>query len=542
MVQGTPQKWRLDIESLATTTTLIAPAGNLPLINVTLSALTVADVEGIVPTGTVSFYEGSLFLGIGSLDGSGNASCVIDSWLAGPHLIHAVYSGSADFMVSTSTVQHVTAVALRTTTVLTVRDATHFAGEDVTLQAAVSSNGNPILGGTVQFYDGSILLGNGTLDGSGDATFTLSEVSAGTHSFSAVFMGSVAVLTSRSVTISDILVTPTIIDLLVVYTANASEQVGSIESVIEQSVAETNLAMVNSQIPVVIRLVHEQEVSYTESGNYSTDIGRLSNPTDGYLDDVAALRSQYHADLVSLFVGGMDSIHDDIGLGNELNNSSGNYQAAYTVVDAAYSVDDYVLAHELGHNLGARHDTQNDDNSSGFQNGHGYRFIGQDGVQYHDIMSYDPGQLIPYYSNPSVTFEGVPEGTAQANSAGVIRENAGTVANYSNFLPGISGATQPEGSLDAITDGVITGWGFDANAGVAPVQVRIDIDNVAGSPFRGRRSRGRNWRASSVRRTMDFRRHCQAFQMGRTWLLCMWRILRAIALYRWIRRRLSYRI
>ena len=72
------------------------------------------------------------------------------------------------------------------------------------------------------------------------------------------------------------------------------------------------------------------------------------------MDTMTALRQHYHADLVSLFVNGASRLDSDgslIGLGSEFNTSSGDVNQAFTVVDAE-EADNFVLAHELGRNLG----------------------------------------------------------------------------------------------------------------------------------------------------------------------------------------------
>jgi uncharacterized repeat protein (TIGR01451 family) len=62
-------------------------------------------------------------------------------------------------------------------------------GQAVTFTATVTSGaGTPT--GTVTFKDGAATLGTGTLDGSGQATFTSSSLSVSTHSITAVYSGS----------------------------------------------------------------------------------------------------------------------------------------------------------------------------------------------------------------------------------------------------------------------------------------------------------------------------------------------------------------
>jgi hypothetical protein len=87
------------------------------------------------------------------------------------------------------------------------------------------------------------------------------------------------------------------------------------------------------------------------------------------------------------------------------------------------------LAHELGHNLGAVHDKANSNGPGATSYSYGWRFMAS-GTLYHDIMSYDPGQTIQYFSNPRVKYKGVPTGSATADVARTITFTAPYVSKY----------------------------------------------------------------------------------------------------------------
>jgi hypothetical protein len=61
-------------------------------------------------------------------------------------------------------------------------------GQPDTITATVTSTGG-IPTGNVNFFEGTALLGNGTLDGNGKATFTTSSLNAGPHSLTASYDG-----------------------------------------------------------------------------------------------------------------------------------------------------------------------------------------------------------------------------------------------------------------------------------------------------------------------------------------------------------------
>ena len=134
-----------------------------------------------------------------------------------------------------------------------------------------------------------------------------------------------------------------IIDLAVVYTPLARRDAGSteaIEAVIDLTVAETNLAYLDGGVQQRLRVVAREEVSYSETGTTSTDLGRLADPTDGYMDGVHTMRDSLGADLVHLVVGKGDFC-------------IANMKGAFSICGRG-AVRGF--AHELGHNMGLSHD------------------------------------------------------------------------------------------------------------------------------------------------------------------------------------------
>ncbi len=101
-------------------------------------------------------------------------------------------SGSASFAGVTGTTQ-VTIQATSTTNLSSGANPSTY-GQSVTFTAAVLPNSAT---GSVQFYDGSNLLGTTSLN-SGAASFTTSSLAAGTHSLTAVYTGDTATAGSTS--------------------------------------------------------------------------------------------------------------------------------------------------------------------------------------------------------------------------------------------------------------------------------------------------------------------------------------------------------
>jgi type VI secretion system secreted protein VgrG len=73
------------------------------------------------------------------------------------------------------------------------------AGQPVTFTATVTG----ATSGSVSFYDGTTLLATGAVDTSGQASLTISSLSAGTHNITAVYSGSAGHLPSTSSTVTE---------------------------------------------------------------------------------------------------------------------------------------------------------------------------------------------------------------------------------------------------------------------------------------------------------------------------------------------------
>ncbi|WP_353063741.1 Ig-like domain repeat protein [Tunturibacter psychrotolerans] len=154
--------------------------------NVTFSALVVG-TSGI-PTGTVTFTDGGTHLGTVTLNASGAANFSTTSLIVGTHHITASYSGDANSIASTSSLTQVVAASSTATTLITSNPDVFF-GTPVTFTASVTSGGSVTPTGTVQFEEGTAILGTVTLDIHGSATLTLSTLSVGGHPIHVVYGG-----------------------------------------------------------------------------------------------------------------------------------------------------------------------------------------------------------------------------------------------------------------------------------------------------------------------------------------------------------------
>ena len=133
---------------------------------------------------------------------------------AGSHAVIASYPGDTDRDASESDpVALVTIPQVVTATTLQASPNPAFAGQPITLTATVvpAPTGTP--SGTVSFFNGASLLGAGTVDSSGIASFTTSTLPNGTLSLTAVYSGNTgsagSTSTAQSVTITPQTVTAT---------------------------------------------------------------------------------------------------------------------------------------------------------------------------------------------------------------------------------------------------------------------------------------------------------------------------------------------
>jgi hypothetical protein len=219
-------------------------------------------------------------------------------------------------------------------------------------------------------------------------------------------------------------------DLLVLYSTGAKNNWGStaeMENRIAAVVATANTYLEQSQIANLRwRLVGTAEApAYTTTEKLEDDLDRLANTTTELGRFAAERRTFYGADQVMLIVDGTRDYAGIAHLGTTTN------PAAFSVVHHPGTAA--TAAHELAHNFGCRHDRQTEsapDGDGKYNYGHRFTYNSQD---IGTIMSYAE-YFVPYFSNPSVYYEGNPVGIAAgqpkaADNARWLRENAAGVSN-----------------------------------------------------------------------------------------------------------------
>lgn len=247
----------------------------------------------------------------------------------------------------------------------------------------------------------------------------------------------------------------TSVDLLVYYTQTAREQAEYahnagipgqllIRDAIQQGVADTNGALSRSGAGITLNLIGMREIPRSiypaeEEGITTTEELSDMSISTGRLSFVSTDRNTLNADLVSLIV---ESAPDLPNGGGRAYVFDGNQAKGFSVVTRKSAqfgqiMFSYTMSHEIGHTLGAGHARGDPYDYGTYSFSHGYRFTGNSGTLWRDIMAYDPGTLIPYFSSPLLSYDGRPVGAADADNVRTFQQNKNAVAAFRPIVPPI---------------------------------------------------------------------------------------------------------
>ena len=179
----------LTVNTTGATTTLASSKDPTVFGQAVTFTATVSSTTG-APTGTVTFLDGGLPIGTATLDSTGAASLTNSALAVGNHAITASYSGDSNFNAATSS-PFTQIVNLDVPTVaISVSPNPSVFGQSLTATTTVSASapGSGTPTGKVTFSDRITNLGATNLV-NGQASFTISSLTAGLHSIVVTYGG-----------------------------------------------------------------------------------------------------------------------------------------------------------------------------------------------------------------------------------------------------------------------------------------------------------------------------------------------------------------
>ncbi len=234
------------------------------------------------------------------------------------------------------------------------------------------------------------------------------------------------------------------IDVLIPYTPEAKKWAdnnsGGIDHVITLAMQTANQAMVNSQTGISFNLAHSYETNYDEGNNKSNSkviLDHLQKATDATMDDIHAMRKEYHADLVMLFA----YISDAGGRGYLLTNEKGSPNYAFAISRVQQAARTFTTVHEMAHNMGCSHHKLQNGSSGLYSYSYGWRGTNATIGNFATIMTYpnfdNAGDFprINYFSDPDIILHGVALGDAvSGNNALTLRRSKRLISLYSDVI------------------------------------------------------------------------------------------------------------
>jgi hypothetical protein len=293
----------------AATTSSIASSVNPSVFGQVVIFTATVTSPGGTPTGAVTFKDGSASLGSVALDAAGHASFATSALVAGTHSITAAYGGDNNFIISTSAPRGQVVVQASTITRLTSSKNPSSSGQSVTFTATTlpvaPAAGIPT--GAVTFKDGATVLGTMTLDVSGQATFTTTELELGTHSITATYSGDANFVASTSSALSQ---------QVFAFLESGSFVIGDLEAVIGGRVTfagsqwDKSNDMSSGSTPSSFKGFADSIDSNppTVGGTWTSDPGNSSKPPDSVPSYMAVLVSSSVAKSDSTITGNIVSI------------------------------------------------------------------------------------------------------------------------------------------------------------------------------------------------------------------------------------------
>ncbi len=225
----------------------------------------------------------------------------------------------------------------------------------------------------------------------------------------------------------------TLVDVLVLYTPQARDGAGGTTALLKQinvALMEANNSFQRSRVNVRVRVPLAVRINYLESGSVATDLERLRNSSDGFMDSVQTLRDRYAADLVCL----VTETGDDWYFYGLQGPSAAN---AFSIIRRPFLTGNAFLPVALGFNFGCQLERGYADSAGAFPYAYGYSFSAS-GTLFSTVDAFS-GQRLPFFSNPEIFYEGIPAGVpvgmaGAANNALVLNQTGPIVGAFRGRL------------------------------------------------------------------------------------------------------------
>ncbi len=164
-------------------------APNPAVVTASVTLMFTATAPSGIPTGAVTFYDGTAALSSANLSLTGGATYSTAQLSPGTHSLSVRYAGDASNASGQSNV--VSEVVQQATTGTTIASSNVSApvGSAVILTATVASTNGPSPTGSVQFNDGGTSLGSSAVGSNGIAVLSTASLMPGVHSVVAVYSG-----------------------------------------------------------------------------------------------------------------------------------------------------------------------------------------------------------------------------------------------------------------------------------------------------------------------------------------------------------------
>lgn len=236
------------------------------------------------------------------------------------------------------------------------------------------------------------------------------------------------------------------VTVLAVYTPLVTEYLGgrpAVEQHIRTAERQANMAFQNSSIPLQIRVVAMEEVTFPESHDFDTDLDRLALGSEG--QHVRERRNELRADQVALVVddGNMGGLAFGLHPRWEIADNPSplrpdqfdywSQRAFFEIRDDCIDESYKCFTHELAHNLGAGHD--HEDWLRLYWDAHGYAFNPPNDNPNEGLvgtmLAYDGANHRKlYFSNPGISYAGKATGIVGRNNSRAITDSMEMVARY----------------------------------------------------------------------------------------------------------------